>query len=75
LTRRHWRCPRPASPARGALAVASTPADVIVTRIPARRATARAPPGRVSPCLLVHNGVLKTGMIYVGYISKHLTNT
>ena len=69
------RCPRPANPRRGAAAVASIPADVIVTSEPDARASARAPPGRVSPRLLVHDGVLKTGMIHVGYISKHLTNT
>ena len=75
MTRRAWRCPRPATSTRGALAVAGPAAGVMLTRIPTRGAAARAPPGRVSPCLFVPAGVLKTGMSHVGYISKHLTNT
>jgi hypothetical protein len=31
--------------------------------------------GRVDPRLYFHDGVLKTGQIYVGYIGRHLTNT
>jgi hypothetical protein len=31
--------------------------------------------GRVNPRLYFHDGVLKTGKIYVGYIGRHLTNT
>lgn len=31
--------------------------------------------GRINPRLYFHDGVLKTGRIYVGYIGRHLTNT
>ena len=31
--------------------------------------------GRINPRLYFHDGVLKTGQIYVGYIGRHLTNT
>jgi hypothetical protein len=31
--------------------------------------------GRINPRLYFHDGVLRTGRIYVGYIGRHLTNT
>jgi hypothetical protein len=31
--------------------------------------------GRINPRLYFHDGVLKTGRIYIGYIGRHLTNT